>query len=142
MWSHVMLLSFMVYFAFGDIETVKGKQYTGSFKVGSRVRLDLGPGVKRWLRRKNDGTVESVRYCASKRTGPGCDEFVDVETNMPAFPHSKVLVFPNGTLIFKSMRESDGVALYYSPDLKPKVVNNPDGTMWAVPPKQIYLALA
>lgn len=32
-----------------------------------------------------------------------------------------LFVFPNGTLIFVKLRESDGVATYYSPDSVPKV---------------------
>ncbi|EYB87890.1 hypothetical protein Y032_0255g314 [Ancylostoma ceylanicum] len=94
-----------------------------------------------WMRLKNDGTEETVRYCGPGKTGPGCDQFIEVKTNETAFPESKVLIFPNGTLIFEKLTESDGVATYYSPQTKPRIFTNDDGTMWGLPPKQIYLAL-
>ncbi|KAL6736115.1 hypothetical protein Aduo_006502 [Ancylostoma duodenale] len=134
MWSYVVLLSLLVSFAFGEIEIVEGK-------VGSRVRLDLGEGVTTWMRMKNDGTEETVRYCGPGKTGPGCDQFIVVETKETAFPDSKVLVFPNGTLIFERLTESDGVATYYSPETKPQIFKNEDGSVWGLPPKQIFLAL-
>ncbi|EPB70333.1 hypothetical protein ANCCEY_10580 [Ancylostoma ceylanicum] len=74
------------------------------------------------------------------------DHFVidheEEDTNKPAFPYSEVFVYPNGTLIFVKLKESDGMATYYSTKSIPKVVSTKDGGMWIFPPKQIYLELA
>ncbi|KIH61611.1 hypothetical protein ANCDUO_08112 [Ancylostoma duodenale] len=113
MGSYVVLVSLMVSFTFAEVGIMRAK-------VGSRVVLSLGENVTKWMRVKDDGTKETVRYCGRRKTGPGCDQFINVKRKATAVPKSKVQVFPNGTLVFKKIRGSDG-GTYYSPQSKPKV---------------------
>ncbi|KAL6736119.1 hypothetical protein Aduo_006505 [Ancylostoma duodenale] len=135
MWAYIAFLSLLVSYTSGATTVVEGK-------VGTRVTLDLGKKVRTWMRETKDGYLEAARYCDPGTTAPECSRFVNVMTNVPTPTPSEVLVYPNGTLIFVNLTESDGEAKYYSPEIRPKVVKYKNDTTWTVLPPQIYLKLA
>ncbi|VDM75145.1 unnamed protein product [Strongylus vulgaris] len=119
MWLKFVVLLLVIYSVYGSIMIQQAE-------VGKKVELRLGSDVVTWKRVRKDDIEEFIKYCGPTEKGPRCSQFVTAD-NKPAVPETNAHVNRDGTLVIESFKETDA-GLYSSPDQKPNIEKQPDGS--------------
>ncbi|CAJ0935029.1 unnamed protein product, partial [Mesorhabditis belari] len=102
------------------------------------TQLELGTEVRTWGRTVG-GKKEYLKACADNDNSNKCIHWSDEKGNVISST-SRSRVFNNGSLIIYSFQKAD-VGGYFSPDERERVVENSDGTKWAVAGPEISVVL-